>query len=408
MPAEPEPYKIFNDAFSTKPRPDHFSTFTPFCRLPAEIRTQIWTECIPAHRFIRVGLDNCITEEFPNLYTTKNHLGNTVSGCLYRTRTVQSEEWSPDILTRVCHEASRAFRRVYRVRIPLPVKGGDGSVKPLYISPENDTLWVVCDQNTRPIPVLVAFLHDLVAYDPKGIGVAHLAIGGTTLNDSSRLAELDPDRLPPPARQSITKLLSSSLQTFYPVVSPSMEARCMLSIMSWPRGQFHHNKSVPLFPRTHSYTRLGRDPRSIKADLEHVAVNTDPRRTVFLWNRFKANFGVKRHINIRYILTVMGSKDGVGSRADFDGLLQRTEDKWAEWATLLSQPVWGERMSKEEYESQRATLPQAAGIWSFPQEAFGDIPNVDELKYMDIAEWEPKMVKDLSGFQPELWIFNLP
>lgn len=65
-------------------------------------------------------------------------------------------------------------------------------------------------------------------------------------------------------------------------------------------------------------------------------------------------------------------------------------------------------MTKEEYESQHTTLHQAAGIWSFPQEAFGDIPDVDVLGYMDFIKWDPKMVKDLSQYHPDLWISNLP
>ena len=409
MTTKPEPYTIFNDAFGTGPRAGHSTTFWPFPRLPVELRTKIWTECIPAHRFIHVLLDNDLVEEFSKLYTTKNELGNIISGCPYRMRAAGSEEWSPDTLIRVNHEASSVFHSICRVRIPLPVKGGDGSVKSLYISPENDTVWAVCDQNSRADPLLVSFLHDLVAYDPKGIGVVHLAISGTTLNDSQRLAELDPSHLQLPARQSITKLLSSSLQTVHPVVSPDTNGRCMLGCMSWPHAQFHHNRSLPIFPRTQSYICLECDPRPIKADLTHVAVNMDPRRTVFLWNRFKANFGVERHINIRYILSVVPFKNpAIASRAGFVDLLQRYDDGWADWAARLGQQVWGERMSKEEYEAQRTSLPQAAGFWSFPQEAFGDVPDVNQMNYMDVVQWEPKMVKDLSEFHPEIWVFNLP
>lgn len=46
------------------------------------------------------------------------------------------------------------------------------------------------DQNTYTLPALVAFLRDLIAYDPKGIGVVHLAISSTNLNDSSSLAKI--------------------------------------------------------------------------------------------------------------------------------------------------------------------------------------------------------------------------
>ena len=111
---------------------------------------------------------------------------------------------------------------------------------------------------------------------------------------------------------------------------------------------------------------------------------------------------------MRYILTLLGHQHaGVGSRAEFVNLLQRLDDWMAEWALRLGQRVWGERMTEGEYESQRTSLPQVAGIWSFPPEALGDVPGLSETKYMRTVEWEPKVVKDLSGFVPELWFFNL-
>ncbi len=408
MITKPEPYTIFNDAFSTGPRVVQSTTFWPFPRLCVELRIKIWTDCIPARRFIHVLLDNDSMEKFPKLYTTKNKLGNIISGCPYRMRAAKSEEWSPDTLIRVNHEARGVFRRICRVQIPLPVKGGDGSVKSLYISPENDIVWAVCDQNSRADPLLVSFLHDLVAYDPNGIGVVYLAMGGTTMNDIPRLAELDPSHLQLPVRESITKLLSSSLQTFHPVVAPGVNGRCMLGVMSWPHAQFHHNRSLPIFPFTQSYTCLECDPRPIEADLTHVAVTTDPRWNVFVWNRFKANFGVERHINIRYILSAVPFGTPVVSRASFIESLQTCDDKWAYWVSRLGQQVWGERMSKEEYEAQRTSLPQAAGFWSFPQEAFGDVPDVNQMNHIEPFQWEPKKVMDLSKFQPEIWVFNLP
>lgn len=408
MAPTPEPYRIFNDSLRTESATAYLSTFSSFLCLPPEIRTRIWKECIPAHRFIRVCLDNPLTESLLDLYTSKNELGNIVSGWPYRMNSVGSKEWSPDVLTRVSREASAVFRSVYRVRMPLPVNGSDDSAKSLYICPETDILWINCDNNTRIMPVFVAFLHDLVAYDPKRIGVAHLALGGTNSGEAQELAGINPRDLAPSARDSLVRLLSSSLQTFYPVIEPTMEGRCMLGVMSWPTGQFHHNRSVPIFPATQYYARLERDPREIRADLGHVAVGMDPRRTVYLWNRFKANFGATRNIHVRYILTLLGHQHaGVGSRAEFVNLLQRLDDWMAEWALRLGQRVWGERMTEGEYESQRTSLPQVAGIWSFPPEALGDVPGLSETKYMRTVEWEPKVVKDLSGFVPELWFFNL-
>lgn len=403
MATRAEPYAIFNDKFSKSA--NYATAFWSFPRLPAELRSKIWADCLPENRFIHIHLNNEPGEDFHPLYTTRNGLGNIISGCAYRLRlpTAKSEAWLPNSLMGVNREANSIFRSVYRVRLPVPNSG-----RALYICPESDVVWAVCHQNSPANPLLVALLHDMVAYDPRGVGVAHLAIGGTTLNDSSRLAELDPDQLPPPARRSMTQLLSSSLQTFFPVVSPGWEGRLMLGVMSWRQGQFHHNRSVPILPGTQSFVCLKRDPRPILADLEQIAVGTDPRRIVFLWNRLKANFAIDRHIKISYILTIMPDMTSdVFSRSDFTHRLERDDNRWAEWASLLSQNVWGDRMSQEEYETQRTSLPQAAGLWTFPEEAFGEIPDIQEMDGVD-TYWEVKMVKDLSEFHPEVWVFDLP
>lgn len=409
MASEPPPYTIFNDSFSSQTtRENHI--FSPFPRLPVEIRHLIWTESIQSTRFIRIYLDNPRLRSSSGLYVTKNELGNIVSGCPYRMRAANSNEWSPNTLLKVSREASGIFHSVFRVRIPLPVKGGDGGIKTLYINPENDILWVVSDQNNGDGISLIAFLHDLVAYDPRGVGVVHLAIGGTTLNDQSRLAELHPADLCLPARQSITKLLSTSLQSLYAVISPHIEARTMLGVMSWPRGQFHHNRSLPIIPQTKSYTFLKHDPRPIVADLAHVAVGIDPRRTVWHWNRFMANFGVERHLNISYILGIVQrfKQIELDGREGFVAFLQESDERWAEFTDMVGQQIWGERMSREEYEAQRTSLPQAAGFWVFPRDALGDIPDVRETRCMENGPWEPKMVKDLTKFHPGICVFSLP
>lgn len=404
-----QPYRILNDDFGTEGTlPGHPSTFPLFSRLPAEVRTQIWNEAIPTHRFIRVLLDNDFTEQFPELYTAKNALRNTISGCPYQMKAAKSGEWSPDILLKVNREANSVFRSHYRLRLPLPVKGGDGSVKSLYIHPETDIVWLATQQNTRTDPLLISFLHDLVAYDPNGVGIRHLALGGTHPNDISTLANLEPSRLPLPARHSLKKLVSSSLQSFYAVVDAT-EGRTTIGVMSSPQADFHHNRSIPVVPRTTCYTRLERDPRAIEADLTHVSAGLDPRRTMYLWNRFKANFGAaERHIDTRYLLSLV-LKSPMAGREDFVQYMQREDDTWAEWTARLSQPIWGERMTKEEYEAQRTTLPQAAGFWSFPEEAFGDFPNVSSQEFADDGtNWQIKMIKDLSEHHPEVWVFNLP
>lgn len=72
----------------------------------------------------------------------------------------------------------------------------------------------------------------------------------------------------------------------------------------------------------------------------------------------------------------------------------------------MNQNVWGQRMTQHEYEAHRESLPQVAGAWVFRGDAMGSIPDITETKYLDAGEWTPKMVKDLSGSSPELWVFD--
>lgn len=401
MATEREPYAIFNDAFADKPRAGDADTFPFFSRLPVELRRQVWAHCMSQRRFIRIQLDNERREQFPPLYTTENELGNIISGCPYRVKAFTTREWSPTTLIRVNHEARDVFRSVYRVRLPLPVKGGDRTVKSLYINPENDIIWAGWRNHTPAEPVFTSLLHDLVAYDPKGVGVVHLAVGGPDMNDTGLLERVDPDRLPAPARESITKIVSSSLQTLYALIVP-YSGRNTIGVMSYPFAQFHRNRSIPILPNTQSCTFLERDPRPIEADLTHVAVETDPRRFIFHWNRFKARFGVTRRIETRYILGSAGVLPRmVDDRDGFTEMLDKEDEHWESYLSMVNKPVWGDRMSEQEYIAQRTTLPQAVGFWIFPEEALGEVPE-------DQIHWEPKMMKDLSKFHPGICVFNLP
>jgi hypothetical protein len=128
---------------------------------------------------------------------------------------------------------------------------------------------------------------------------------------------------------------------------------------------------------------------------------------MYKWNRFKANFGSAEHPITAHYLHCLALKSPPASREDFVQYMQREDDGWAEWTARLSQPIWGERMTKEEYESQRTTLPQAAGFWCLPEDAHGELPNVPWGE-LEETSWEPKTIKDLSKYHPELWVFNLP
>lgn len=72
----------------------------------------------------------------------------------------------------------------------------------------------------------------------------------------------------------------------------------MLGTLSAPRAPVQINRSVPIaargkYKQSTTFRMLDRDSRPIEKDLVKVYVGTDPRRTVFLWQKFMANFGVQ-------------------------------------------------------------------------------------------------------------------
>ncbi|CEJ93365.1 hypothetical protein VHEMI08957 [[Torrubiella] hemipterigena] len=293
--------------------------------------------------------------------------------------------------------------------MPVPVMGNNPKTRFLQICPENTIIWIAHDMQDADRLTLPSLLHDMMAYDPRGIGITQLALGDMRHLNSYKLGDLHPDELPPPLQQSLAKLLSSSLEAFYSVISPDCGARATLGIFTFRQAQFHHNRSVPLFSSAKSYTRLERDPRDIHMDLEHVGVYSDPRRNMFSWNKFKANFGEKRNIPVRYLLSIMPSMDeqAIVSRKAFVDYLQADDEAWEKWTGISNKNIWGDRMTEKEYMNQRTSLPQVAGLWNFPLEAFGDVPDAENVALMDPGAWQLKMLKNLSNYHPELWAFHL-
>lgn len=168
-------------------------------------------------RYISVGVtDVKITgrsdcSDAAETYTSRNALGNIISGYPYELLVLPFEQWSRALL-RVSREANHVFTTFYRLSIPLQ----PGAFSLLPINPETDILRV--SHNTG-IEALVCSFHDVVAYDPRSVGIVHLAIDHDGF-DASHLANLDASRMNTAAVQAIRKLLAKSLQTFYNYISP--------------------------------------------------------------------------------------------------------------------------------------------------------------------------------------------
>lgn len=373
-------------------------------------------------------------------YTARNSLGNIVSSFPYRVHVPRFEQWSR-ALEYVNRESRQAFLSFYR--IPIPIHQGDKDQEALlHLNPDTDILEVQLEQITRA-PALVAFFHDVKANDPTGRGIAHLALG-RNINDINQLAELtslakcegsssgtgrNQDRplsthdlpLHPVAAATMKQWLQTGLRTFYSVISPSIGARNMLGIFSWPcdGGEYHQNRSLPISAQARhaqatEYSSVGPDPRPIEeVDLAHVAVGTDPRRHLYFWHRVLADLGVddsarsKSVMQIRYLLAIWPDNWNVApdSREGFVRFLEEADGRFAKHMVDFKQPPWGNRMDEETWQRQNRTLSDVAGLWVFGAGTFGEIPSLEES--VDITAWRPKLVKDLTATRPELFVFHL-
>lgn len=419
-------FLVFNDEVAKSHRTPTLlprDTLFPFTRLPAELRLKVWKSCFPPQRYISIVLSD---DDWPKCYlpgmepneaeqyTTSNDLGNVISGSPYRLLVSPFQQWSR-ILLHVSREARQAFRCHYRLSIPL--KLGEASL--LHINPETDTLEV---QRERPNnkDILVGFLHDAVAYDPSGVGIVHLAMG-REMNDVSHLSQLEPSKINPSAVQSITKLLSKSLKNFYSCVSPGIGARVLLGQLSGPRAPIYLNRSIPIAFKGRSrqptcFKILEQDPRPIDSDISCVFVRSDPRNNVLYWYNFLAKFGVSAKgvsgppMKIRYLYAVWPNDltldPALEIQAAFTKYLEYLEERWAQWMPKINQPLWGNRVSEEEYHRLRDVLPDVAGIWIFEGDAFGDVFEQDPNQ-TETGHWGYKMVKDMTEFKPKLMVFDI-
>ncbi|KAB5566541.1 hypothetical protein GE09DRAFT_1284308 [Coniochaeta sp. 2T2.1] len=190
---EPFP-KVYNDVYFAQSRASLsplFETWTPFSRLPTELRLKIWLTVLRQHRMIEMTIIRNEDEEENDTFarsvesryfTERNQLGNIISGRNYTLDIAdRGHAASFHPLLWVNTESRHAALKLhYRVHLPFPTQ--DAS-KILYLNPEYDVinlslyfLGPLRPKAPWPVTLLADFLHDFKAYDPKNEGVAHLAL----------------------------------------------------------------------------------------------------------------------------------------------------------------------------------------------------------------------------------------
>lgn len=176
------PARIYNDVHFRPRNQVICDSWALFPQLLPELRLHIWQVFLQQHRMIELGIRADGDENGPqsHYYTDRNHLGNIVSGRNY-SLTISGRGYTASLspLLRVSSEARQAALDFYRVQLPFPLRDGE---RVLYLNPEYDVLYVrpefrspnMPPTDVQPKPraasVLVDFLHDARAYDPKDKG----------------------------------------------------------------------------------------------------------------------------------------------------------------------------------------------------------------------------------------------
>ena len=174
-----QPLKLYNDVhFGADHDNDKLQTWTPFRRLPAELRLHVWLLALRQYRLVEVYFEPWYGSQ-SNLYTERNHLGRLVSGRKDRLTLVgggYAASLSP--LLRVSREARQAALSFYRIHLPLPIPRrpvqveNQAPVPLLYLNPEYDVVYLNIPAADMPRGVLLLpdLLHDIRAYDPREKG----------------------------------------------------------------------------------------------------------------------------------------------------------------------------------------------------------------------------------------------
>ncbi|KAK7917586.1 hypothetical protein PG985_011194 [Apiospora marii] len=396
---------LFESPYST-PAPVN-ATLYPFCKLPIELRTLVWSLSLQRQRFISVKL-------------TRNSRPDT-NKCQYEIKTQRQYRHSK--LLRVNQESRRMALAFFTLRIPRGIPRGIPTGVPIYFCPDYDVLHIA--QVSQTWHDLADFLPRLADdWDSRSRGVLQLAVGRglVTLHGIfnpdivARYRDIKDDHLEEAARRGLARAITR-LQSVWIVNLEAADLRVMCSL-TWRAAKCHHNRSVPIFSAVQPFERIpGTDPRPIEVDLGQAASFEDLGREVRRWRELEAALRIRRRENdpldVRVLLadrggTILPSGEErffIADRETAQRHLERgkEEESWEKLRELFRWqfPPWGEYLSsQEEWEDLRGRLQDAVGFWLFRPEAFERPP-------LGGVGGRFKRVRDLREHPPELCVFDL-
>ncbi|KAF7866761.1 hypothetical protein EAF04_005603 [Stromatinia cepivora] len=452
---------LFNDVYFASSKQNESSSktgsFHQFSILPKEIRLRIWSLALqPRRRFIpiRINLTTLDQTEIHHkqsqLYSTRNHMGNIISGSYYELAINESganHTISPVFST--TKESRWAALDHFRIRLPL---AGNSHIR---VSPDDDVLFFHTTYDICDINMLAAIFHDIRAYDPKDQGLKHVAMQGDTLF---------PDQQPftgsvgsygvrstvgsmshgsagkkvlshPIAQASLIDILSTKLRMLWCVQSIHSRTRVYGPTMfDRPLTRVQWMETLPMLPPMRTlgisyldFEWLENDPRPIEPDISSMPFIRDPRRYYHSWKVIEEALGVRHAVPFRVYVCVTpkiapaelwgydvqhtGEKLGLHQVVEFN---RQTENKQFEavidhWVKFWSEHPhwpWDEPFDGSSFRERHVKVDRddmtAIGMWVFPEEAFGQVNNDNFAKVYDSYKMAVK-----SSVTPGLALFNL-
>jgi hypothetical protein len=318
------------------------------------------------------------------------------------------------ILSKLLHvdaEARKIAQDFYPIK--LPCRYEDDAEGTFYFNPELDILWLRREYHShkRTIP----FLRDLVARDPKGVGLRHLAMGANDINvlDGIRLP-----RLSERDKHTLQQVISNLDNMYY--LSLENAGRVNLGRFSGASiplsDHFENRRAKPIMACVPSFTRLPVDPRpDIDRDLTRVFAGTfDPRRMIWRWEQLRRRWQIpvvegrtKHHFLVSHARSHRGR---VIDRESAQEWLQDEHRAWVGGQERFHRLVEREGLTVpvESDEDLRSATRTAAGFWLFPIHALGELPSSDAEEAEAARLFRPKRVLDLREYRPQLCLADLP
>ncbi|KAK3390132.1 hypothetical protein B0H63DRAFT_557148 [Podospora didyma] len=398
-------HQIFNEIYFTAPSIPSPPTFSLFPRFPAELRLKIWRDFLKRSPTRMIGLtiyhspnptyspDNWDT-------TLTNRLGNAISGSDYRL--VRTSKHEPNPLLQVCREARDVFLTYNRVGLPyhLHARGEDDC---LYFNPDKDFLRLQLHEDA-PVRLFADVLHDCLAWDRKGRGIANLVVDRDL---ASRGSELEPVQLSPLARASLHSILLN-LSQFYVQHEASHDPRLVVGEIN---DRIRYNRAYPLQSTVECFEMVGPDPRSIDEGLELVSIGDDPCGTMTMWLQLEQNLGLVRppgsELNAKIMITTIDPF----FRADLKEIntcaraREYLEEEEALWRSLFVEPgVFWRIPNPDGPDGPQDPPPQAIGFWLVDLDVFGEAPRAEPY---NPRRWNFKLDVDLRQRRPLLGLFHV-